>query len=544
MTWLSSCHVHSYCQLRHVWLATRNALEQHSRNSYRTHQQARTNPTRQNERIKTDWVNKNNELIFLTRQRQPTSKLLIIIHKTIAILWFGFIQPSIIPLLDCLIAGVKKHNSKRSNQVAFITKQETRTMNPSTANVSTRELRPPFEDDDAEFEPLPSIDDDTDYSDFVLLRADSDSSSEDESTTSSEEEEEEASLQGSLLVTKEEEEDRLGACTTSASNDVLVRQSNSSSKKGRLVLASLVATLVALWWNSTTMQPPSLRLAQQLALKLASQQQASGSSTSSIYIPGLGFSGFWFTLGRLKSHSLASLQKASSENHEDLTSKSTNHTIHVAYNKSFFTIHPQQDSHIRDNTHDNTNYVCFSAGCLGSVAILMDIPMQEMACMAQAAQTAWKTGQVQSHYEVVPLFVQGMVYRNFSLAECRVEPTETTTLENPQDWLSQLHILTTTKSPSSLLPHAVMRTPSTLDELYDMLIQTTWIPFATGKGWSHQGHFDGGFSLWQHPILQSDTVVTLPSPLHNLKLWLQSLNVNMGVEQAYQFWNEGLEYGL
>lgn len=57
----------------------------------------------------------------------------------------------------------------------------------------------------------------------------------------------------------------------------------------------------------------------------------------------------------------------------------------------------------------------------------------------------------------------------------------------------------------------------------------------------HEGHMDGGFSLLEHPIGNCDKAVTLPL---DAKLMVNSLNVNMGIDEAYRLWNQGLEYGL
>lgn len=175
-----------------------------------------------------------------------------------------------------------------------------------------------------------------------------------------------------------------------------------------------------------------------------------GENEETIYVPGVGFSGFWFSLGRLKSI-------------PDPTSK---------------------------------HYVCFSAGCLGSVAILNGFSVDEMACMAQSAQLSWKDGHI-NRYEVVSNFVDGLVYRKFPIGpsgdtlDCLgrldllgddkngddnldnasiIENATTTKLDNNADLLSRLHILTTNTSMK-----ASMRSPRSLLELREMLIQTTWM---------------------------------------------------------------------
>lgn len=219
----------------------------------------------------------------------------------------------------------------------------------------------------------------------------------------------------------------------------------------------------------------------------------------SIYVPGVGFSGFWFTLGRLKS--------------------------------------------IKDPA--SKDYVCFSAGCLGAVTILNEFSVDEMACMAETAQTAWRSGEI-GRFDVVSQFVDGLVYRNFPSKDDPLNclgslhggrNSSIVPINNPR-MLSKLHILTTEKATGFGVKKA-MRSPATLDELREMLIQTSWIPIATGNALMHNGHMDGGFSLWQHPRCAKS--VNLPL---DPGLILNSLNVNMGRSEAYRLWHEGLAYGL
>jgi len=264
-------------------------------------------------------------------------------------------------------------------------------------------------------------------------------------------------------------------------------------------------------------------------------------NNDSIYVPGVGFSGFWFSLGRLKS----------------IPDPATKH------------------------------FVCFSAGCLGSVAVLNGFSVDEMSCMAQSAQLAWKKGQI-GRYQVVSDFVDGLVYRNFpvrdgvgggnvlsclnelNLVQENTDKNGTTNLGRNPKLLSRLHILTTTTSLKT-----AQRSPTTLQELRDMLIQTTWMyvryslllcdsnlmrellivshiscsssffshknnsPMATGNGFSLDGHMDGGFSLLEHPKCTKSVLLPL-----DLGLMMNSLNVEMGIDEAYRLWNYGLAYGL
>jgi len=62
---------------------------------------------------------------------------------------------------------------------------------------------------------------------------------------------------------------------------------------------------------------------------------------------------------------------------------------------------------------------------------------------------------------------------------------------------------------------------------------------ATGNGFSLDGHMDGGFSLLEHPKCTKSVLLPL-----DLGLMMNSLNVEMGIDEAYRLWNYGLAYGL
>jgi hypothetical protein len=103
-----------------------------------------------------------------------------------------------------------------------------------------------------------------------------------------------------------------------------------------------------------------------------------------------------------------------------------------------------------------------------------------------------------------------------------------------QDILPSLRILVTTWSDGV----KALR-PSTVEELADYLVQTTYIPFFTGPGEflrldDDQYVLDGGFSRTLHP--QCDVSVHVPRTLDNL---LHSLNPLMSKETARRLWRQG-----
>jgi len=199
----------------------------------------------------------------------------------------------------------------------------------------------------------------------------------------------------------------------------------------------------------------------------------------SVFVPGAGFSGFWYTLGRLRSI-------------------------------------PDPSAH---------NFYCYSAGCLGVVAALNGLDMEEVYDAALSMQTQWKEGEI-SRYDVVGGFVDYLLERAAAANN-----------ETSMD-LSLLNVLTTAKNGWFGVKLSV-QTPSSMENLRTLLLQTTWIPYAVGDGlWLH-GHMDGGVAAVFHPKCE----VHLDLPL-DLDLLGNIVNVNLGREKVFQFWEKGLAYGL
>lgn len=89
------------------------------------------------------------------------------------------------------------------------------------------------------------------------------------------------------------------------------------------------------------------------------------------------------------------------------------------------------------------------------------------------------------------------------------------------------------------VPHAIL-VASLRDSLSDFVSAFLhYSPLATGNALTYNGHMDGGFSLWQHPRCSKS--VNLPL---DAGLILNSLNVNMGRDEAFRLWYDGLAYGL
>jgi hypothetical protein len=206
----------------------------------------------------------------------------------------------------------------------------------------------------------------------------------------------------------------------------------------------------------------------------------------SICVSGGGFSGFWFILGRLQS--------------------------------------------IPDPT--NKNYYCFSAGCLGLVASLRGIAMEDVHGMATNLQTQWKTGEIERH-EVLTSFVDFLVYHKVSN-----ETSDGEIVGEDLPFLNRLNVLTTVRDGRFGLKTST-RTPTTVDSLRTFLVQSAWIPFVVGDELFHRNHMDGAFYLFGHPSCQHS--IGLQS---NFDMLANVLNVNLSADKVRKFWKMGIERGL
>lgn len=213
-------------------------------------------------------------------------------------------------------------------------------------------------------------------------------------------------------------------------------------------------------------------------------------SRETIYCPGAGFSGFWYTLGRLQSI----------------------------------------------EQPDTKEYYCFSAGCLGVVSSMRNFTVDETLEIALNIQQKWKTGQIKRH-DVVGEFVDALVNTTSSTMSNLVSVEESKVLE-------RIHVITSTKNSwFGMATH--IRTPQTAEELREMLLQTTWIPFAVGESLWHKdsttgsSHMDGAFTMPFHP--KTTHALGLPfSP----EILLNVVNVNISLEKVKQFWRAGVARGV
>jgi hypothetical protein len=219
---------------------------------------------------------------------------------------------------------------------------------------------------------------------------------------------------------------------------------------------------------------------------LVRNRSAVTAEKDSVCVSGGGFSGFWFTLGRLDSIP-----------------------------------HPETKT-----------YYCYSAGCLGLVAALSHLTMEQTYEIARDKQLRWQRGDI-SRYDVVGAFVD-------DLLATASNSTKGEFIGNSPDLLRRLNILTTVpRSDSWFGVEPSIRTATDLETLRSMLIQTTWIPYAVGGDLWSDSHMDGAFSLAHHPPCEHRVGLAMDADLI-----MNVVNVNLGREKVEKLWRKGLEYGL
>jgi len=171
--------------------------------------------------------------------------------------------------------------------------------------------------------------------------------------------------------------------------------------------------------------------------------------------------------------------------------------------------------------------------------------MEHMYDVASTVQNQWRDG-IMSRFDVVEAFL-GELLRDIELETMSV-PKNSTTLFHYDDKteslstttriLSNLKIITSVKNGYFGLKPDI-RTPSSVPELHEMLLQTTWIPFATGADLWHKDHMDGAFSISNHPKCEHEVGLMLDPDL-----FANIVNVNLGERKVRKFWDAGFSYGL
>lgn len=179
-----------------------------------------------------------------------------------------------------------------------------------------------------------------------------------------------------------------------------------------------------------------------------------------------------------------------------------------------------------------TNFYCFSSGCLSLV--LAAHHRETVYEAATSVQEDFMTHRTLAQYNVVESFLnRTLLHKN----KCGLAGSdESCRISNwIDDLLPNLHIMISSWNSGVRLEVA-----SSLEELIDLLLQTTYIPLVTGPPRmleTNNGDFvlDGGFSRMLHPACGTTVAV----PLLDRRHLLHSLNPAMSKESIWDFWEDG-----
>jgi hypothetical protein len=333
-----------------------------------------------------------------------------------------------------------------------------------------------------------------------------------------------------------------------------------------------------------------------------------------IYVPGGGFSGFWFTLGRLSALSSEQLYREKfvcySAGCLGVVATLLQHLQQELEQMQLQQQHQQlQQRPLADRftnlTSTNATVVSAEAATTtnGTTTRATTLGHEELYAMARAIQVEWLEGSLH-RYDVVEAFIDRMMASLTNIKQ-RLDDNNLHPLPNNSDHnidreltlyqrflhtiQHNLYIVTTKPSTMTtiltidrrpqqqqrdhrwLFWQATLQRPQDEVSLKRMLLQTTWIPLAVGSSFTHQGHLDGAFSVWQHPSCRRDVGLIVPKrkqALHHddkndgnslffstlysywillsdaWKLWSNTLNVNLGKEDVEALFQMGLEYGV
>ena len=247
----------------------------------------------------------------------------------------------------------------------------------------------------------------------------------------------------------------------------------------------------------------------------------------SIYIPGAGFSGFFYTLGRLQV--LADMN------------------LSLSY-----------------------DYYCFSAGCLALMTHILDVSIQQVVELAHSSRNRYISGEI-SRYNVVENFVNGLlddnnaVHNNVSTTRPIETEYENATpyderLQRLQNLLPRINVITSTWDKQSFISQRQEK-PTSVEHLQRMLLETTYIPFITGDslglrlqdedGSFFRYHNDGAFAGLLQSLLITTEIFNPSKYRHSLLLpWRFDILINglnlfaLDHAKAIHYWEEGMRRGV
>ena len=322
-----------------------------------------------------------------------------------------------------------------------------------------------------------------------------------------------------------------------STNRLLIKDIIGSSGDGGLISSSIL--------TSNTNTNSNTTLFNDISINNDNDNNSSIDHQDCYYVPGGGFSGYWFLLGRL------------------------------------------QNMKRHQNNMNDKKFVCYSSGCLGVIATLLmndnnNNNVDSIYNMARTIQMEWNEGRLHQ-YQVVESFIDGLlspVLDNDNNKE-QQQQQEEAFLETIRN---NLYIITSTYDDnsnnsstnmlSSIIPTAIIQQPTNIQELKQMLLQTAWIPLVTGSSWTYKNQMDGAFSTFQHPKCHTNIELIVPeivpailrtkatamavetepetetetkpsiTIMQALKLWTNILNVNLKKNDVDILWKMGFDYGV
>jgi len=233
----------------------------------------------------------------------------------------------------------------------------------------------------------------------------------------------------------------------------------------------------------------------------------------SIYIPGAGFSGFFYTLGRLQV--LADM-----------------------------------------NSSLSYDYYCFSAGCLALMTHMLEVPKHSVIEMAYSSRNRYISGEI-SRYDVVENFVNGLLDKDAAMQTNTSIPYNER-IRRLQDVLPRINVITSTWDKYSFIISQRQEKPTSVNHLKRMLLETTYIPLITGdslgildEDQNFRYHNDGAFAGLLQSLLVTTELFDPSKYRHSLLLpWRFDILINglnlfaLDHAKAIHYWEEGMRRGI
>ena len=220
------------------------------------------------------------------------------------------------------------------------------------------------------------------------------------------------------------------------------------------------------------------------------QVTAKKRTITTICVPGAGFSGFWYSFGRLhalehdignrtstSTSTLHSVKGAGGIDVKNQTNEATTATSIATATIANYEYEYGYHNYLHGYEYD---YECFSAGCLVVVATLMKYSMEEVLEKASDAQNEYIAGNIR-RYDVVEHFVDSLLGIPLSENEHEHEHEHEVLTKEA---LSRIQIITTGLNhnlrdfdydPNHAYFKHYSRSPADIRELKEYLIQTTWM---------------------------------------------------------------------